>query len=486
MTCALELVTVSTGGREALDRAMLPEDFEQLSGATLSPDGRAIALRRDGEESERVLVTLGSGETAAYPIVGWDQRAGWAADGSGVFDVVGGGDIGAGGGGGDDGAGQGDGDGAIRFTSLDGNSVVFGDELGRITALGVRWPEAEIEPERTVVTREITPASPIGQTGITLTAATRVGAMSIIDVDAGVARTWEMTDGVGRVPLTLLATGDGTVVLPDSDRRAFVTGPSDERSLSTAFDVTGLKLPGPAPDTVWVPSGGPEGDGVAYSLLPLAASSPDEALATVAIRDAELLGSDGRGGLVVARGGDVFVVDGAGTTRLTSGQLVAIRGEIAYVRECDDVAECALIRVNRATGQRDVVAGFAGPDSLPGATPVERGAALATSVAPGGEVVVALVDVVSVVVDDTGTTATTESATIEQMWAFVDLIAGTVTVVPDLDARQPVIWSPDAGHAVVLAETQLQVYDRAAATLVALDIDPVVAIGPAPPLDASP
>ena len=75
---------------------------------------------------------------------------------------------------------------------------------------------------------------------------------------------------------------------------------------------------------------------------------------SINLPDAELLGSDGRGGLVVARGGDVFVVGVDGTERLTSGELVAIAADTAYVREC----RYAWYFVDTTRGQSSVVAAF--------------------------------------------------------------------------------------------------------------------------------
>lgn len=454
--CSVGLITVSTGEFAVLDPALLPDDFDQLLyGAALSPDGSAVALRRELGVPERVLVVFGVGETASSPFGGWSPTAAWAADGSGVFDIPNGG------------AG-------VQFTSVDGGEpVVFGEDLGRLTALGVRWPDAEIEPTRTTVTRVVAAATPVGPTGITLVAAARTGSMSYIDIDAGRAPTWETVARLGRRSATLLAgSGGETLVLPETAADAFVTSPAREQVLAEVFRVDGDKLAGPDIDTVWVPSpdGAREGD-VVYFLLPITATSTDEALATVDIPGAELIGGDGRGGLVVARGGDVFVVDPASSRRLTSGELVALSADTAYLRECEDPVSCTLVRVDRVSGARTLIegvdsAGFAGVQPA-------RGAALSSSIAPGGDVVVARIPVTVVAQDGTGS--------VERSWALVDLTDGRVTVVDDLDVRQPVIWSPDARFAVVQSDRELQIYDRAAGAMIPLDIDQVIAIGPVPP-----
>ncbi len=125
--------------------------------------------------------------------------------------------------------------------------------------------------------------------------------------------------------------------------------------------------------------------GVAYRLVTIDGLPVDSSGATIDLPDAELLGSDGRGGLVVRRAGDVFAVGVDGADRLTTGELVAIGADVAYVRKCADIDTCDITRVDRRSGARSTPDGGFGADSHPTAR-TARTPALGTSVSPDGDV----------------------------------------------------------------------------------------------------
>ena len=194
-------------------------------------------------------------------------------------------------------------------------------------------------------------------------------------------------------------------------------------------------------------------------------------MASIDVVGAELLGADGVGGLVVRRGGDIFVVDGQGAAALTSGELIAIGGAAAYVRECAAVSTCSIIRIDRGDGTRVAL-----PEPLgePGYRSVvtDRGAALSTSVSPDGDVFLTQLALISA--DGNG------EAEVNEVWAFADTASGEVTFIEDLDVTQPVLWSADGQYAVVLADSTIRLFDRAAGRLLALDLPSVAAIGASP------
>lgn len=455
LQCTVELVTPSTGERRVLDAALLPENFpSMLHGSSLSPDGSAISLQRDGQTSERVLVDFALGEVASSTIVGWPQSSQWAADSSGVFDMPPTGD-------------------GLQFTGRDGaEAVVFGAELGRIIALGVRWPAAEIESGPITARVRFAPPDVGVATGITLVAGSGVGAMSVIDVDGGETVNWELAHRLGRGPVVLLPVGDRVAVFPERSADAFVSGPGGEEDLGEVFLVEGTKLPGPTPDTVWVPADDTRPNDVVYDLYPITATTPADAIASIDVAGGELLGADGNGGLVVRRGGDVFVVDGSGAVALTSGELIAIGGTTAYVRECDDLTTCRLVRIDRGGGTRAAVAGPFETDPGFGAVTTDRGASLATSVSPDGTVFVTRLTDIST--DPDGETEVVER------WAFVDTVSGALTFLDDFDGDQPVVWSADGQFAVVLADSTLQLFDRSTGRLLGLGLPTATAIGALP------
>ncbi len=446
--CSTAVVTVSTGERRVLDPAVLPEDFADLVyGMALSPDGGAVLLQRNTFTSSRVLVDFQAGEVATWPTVNWSSttESAWAADSSGVFNA------------------SSDGDG-LRFTTRTGESVSFAEQLGPIVALGVRRPDAELEPSATVVESAALPDRALGATGLVLAAAGRSGGMSSIDIDARVASSWATTGRLGPGEGALVPDTGTIVALPTSDAGAYATSPGTETALGSEFAVEGPKFAGPVPGTIWVPApdiASPTST-IAYQLVRIDGAPTGDLATSFEFPDADLLGSDGRGGLVITRGGAVFALGVDGAELLTTGDLVAIGADTAYVRECADIVTCDILRLDRQTGERTPLAGL-GELSPVAITLDERGVALGTSVAPGG-------DVVMVEVRAPG----------GPVWSMYDTTTGTATELTDLAIGQPVIWNADASFAAFLAGSNLVVYDRAAQDVVAVDTAPLRAIGPAP------
>ncbi len=449
-TCSTVLVTVSTGERRVLDPTVLPDDFADLVyGMALSPDGGAALLQRSTFTSSRVLVDFQAGEVATWPVMYWSPATEWtwAADSSGVFDT------------------SSDGDG-LRFTARTGESVTFAEELGSIVALGVRRPDAELEPTTTVVERAAVPDRPLDATGLVLAAAGRSGGMSSIDLDAGVESSWATAGRLGQGDGALVPDASTIVALPASDAGAFATSPDTETTLGADFAVEGPKFAGPVPGTIWVPAPGiaPPTSTIAYELVRVDGAPTGDLTTSFAFPDAELLGSDGRGGLVISRGGTVFTLGVDGAEPLTTGDLLAIGVDTAYVRECTAIVTCDVLRLDRQTGERTPVEGLAELSPI-AIAPDERGVALGTSVAPGGDVLV-----IEVRSPD------------GPRWAMFDTstATGRLPELTDLAIAQPVIWNADASFAAFLAVSSLAVYDRAAQDVVAIDTAPLRAIGPAP------
>ena len=445
--CSTVLVTPSTGERRVLDPAVLPDDFADLVyGLALAPDGSAALAQRSTFASSRVLVDFQAGEVADWPMMNWSQASTWAADSSGVFDA------------------SSDGDG-LSFTTRTGESVTFADELGSIVALGVRRPDAELGPTANVVESAAVPARPLEATGLVLAAAGRAGGMSSIDLDAGVVSSWATSGRLG-ADGALVPDAASIVALPVSDAVAYATSPDTETELGADFAVEGPKFAGPVPGTIWVPAPGivPAMSTFAYQLVRVDGAPTGDLTTSFAFPDAELLGSDGRGGLVVTRGGTVFTLGVDGANLLTTGDLVAIGADTAYVRECADIVACEVLRLDRQTGERTPVEGL-GELSPVAIAPDERGIALGTSVAPGGDVLV-------VEVRSPG----------ERRWAMFDTatVTGRLPELTDLAIAQPVIWNADVSFAAFLAGSSLAVYDRAAQDVVAVDTVSLRAIGPAP------
>ncbi len=448
LQCVTVLVSESDGARRVIDPAVLPQDFQtQTFNLALSPDGSAAAMTRSGSEQQRVIVDLATGEVAAARSDMWTGGSTWAADSSGVFDVVNGG---------------------LQFIDRStGEAVRFGQEFGAIMSVGVRRPDAELPVEPAIVTAALTPQRPIGRTGLVVSAAVRTGGIGSLSVDDLELTTWE-SPPLGRASAVLASPGNAVVALPGDGVEAFISTPDATTMLGEQFTADAPMLPGPS-GTIWVPDDTDRATDVRYRLLRLDGTVADDlGDPLVDVSDAMLLGSDGRGALVVERRGDVFVVGVDGATRLTSGELVAIGATTAYVRECDTVVDCTIVRIDRQSAERSEV-DLAAPltDSL-GAVDGARSGALGSTVSPDGNVIVSQLDAVRGGLEPVLQTV------------LLDVATGAVTFVDGRSDDQPIVWNDDSTFAALLVGSIVHVYDRAADDVVELDGPRIRAIGPAP------
>ena len=413
LRCSTVLVHVSNGDRRIVDPDLLPDDFGNMTyGMSLAPDGSAISVVRNGPTQERVLIDLDVGEVATTPAVYWSPGSTWATDSSEL----------------------------LRHCERRAGSSVHSAALAR-RLVSVRdstrsshsvfaGPTPNSIPMSSSSRNLSAPPRPLGTTGITLVGAMTGGGMTYIDIDASVSQSWAATQRLAS-DLTLITSGGATLAFGDAGQAAFAFRRGVQQPLSPVFATEGVKLPGVIDGTIWVPAPelGTSRSGVAYRLVTSDGLPVDGA--TIDLPEAELIGSDGHGGLVVARGGDVFVVSVDGAERLSSGELIAIAADTTYVRECTEVTACDVTRIDRRTGVRSSSDGGINTDDLTTASTV-RGTALGTSVSPDGDVLLVQLTNVS----PEGTTDTS--------WFFADTTTQRLTAVDDLQPDQPVIWSADS------------------------------------------
>ena len=190
--------------------------------------------------------------------------------------------------------------------------------------------------------------------------------------------------------------------------------------------------------------------------------------AVVDLPDATLLGSDGRGALVVERRGDVFVVGVDGAVRLTSGELIAIGQTTAYVRECESVADCTVTRIDRTTNARTPVSTSTALLDALGAVDAYRGAVLGTTVSTRRRR-----PRVALAASSGGPNPTMQTV-------LLDTRTDNATFVDGHTADQPLVWNADSTFAALLVGPAVEVYDRAGDRTIELDGARIRAIGPAP------
>lgn len=414
-------------------------------GATLSPDGSALAYTVYAQQQQRVVVDLATGETVRSDDeqggFGFGDASAWALDGSGLF-VTGGPE------------------GGLAFLDrATGEVAPFADDLGQVMALGVRYPDSELV-ERSLAAGEVafsrTPAAPIGLEIVTVG---QLGAMTHVDLDDATTTSWETPGVRGNPPPRLFADADQVLAVSGNGSRAFVSGVGT----ATEVDDTVLEPPflhGPTDDTIWSRSPAAALD-VEMVMVGLDGEPRDDGIG-VAVDDATLLGEDGAGSLVIAAGGDVYLSaggDAAGFTtgldRLTTGEVLAIGIGHALVRECDAVRSCTTLHLERSTGEpsgldTSAVAGAHAIDA-------DRDVSTAGSISPDGAVVLVESDK-----SGTGEDPPTEVGT----WSFVDLTTGIGTNVTEPTRDQPVVWNDDSTYAAFATEDGLFLYERSTATVI--------------------
>lgn|GEM_PF-1760657 len=453
MQCGFVLIDLASGERRPLGR----DDSFDIDGydVELAPDHTAVAYTESSATSQnRVILDfeLGAVASAEGTVSFRPSSSAWAGDSSGVFAIA----I--------------DGSALIFVDRASGKVVEFGSEFGRVTSIGVRRPDAELPPkEGTADDRsDITLSRQlVADTGLELVAVGDVGAMAYIDIDDLSAVSWS-TPSPGRLGVDAYVSGGDVIVLDQNGDDSFVTRFDEWESLNE--DVVGIpggsRLPGPDISTVWtedknVRSGVGQ---VVTSAVGALVFAPRQ----VTLPNAQLLGGDGRGELVVELGGDIFVTtesasedggDGNGGVvvassvelgdleLLTSGELLAISADWALARTCDPTATCRLTRIDRSTGaESDITAPIALITGVGAAA--DRSVALRDTVSPDGRT--------AVIEIDPDLLEGSESA-----WVAIDLESGSlVTQLPEPTRGQPIVWSPDGQNAAFVADRSVQVWQR--------------------------
>jgi hypothetical protein len=454
LECGDVLVDLVTGERRPIGPDVIPDELNSFGyGLDLAPDGSAVTgIVPTSSNQDRVIVDLATGEQIVSPNTSWNRGSLWAADSSGVFLV----------------ASQGTG---IEFVDrASGEIVQFADELGLIISIAVRHPPAELGPESTVTTTPITfedGAEP-RKAGHVVTALSRSGEIIEIDVDARTAAVWSSSEliAVDKPSAFRFAdqVADQVAVVtgenPQDEPSGYVSSPGEQRSLPPGLFGPGPILAGPLPGTVWTPSidSPPRGAvGVELVLVDLSTGALAAPAQRISVPGGVLFGGDGLGGLVVSLGGDVYVAtagdDATELQRLTSGELLAVGVDTAYVRECDDNSTCAVIRVDRVLGTRTPVAAVSEVSGLEYASGVDGAdppfGLMGSAVAPGGDLAVFRF----------------AAANGGSEWFLFD-VRGLRTPIGSLGGDAPFVWSVDASSAVTLTGSKLAIVDLSGVVVV--------------------
>ncbi|MEO1057035.1 MAG: hypothetical protein AAFY28_08995 [Actinomycetota bacterium] len=445
LQCDMSVLTLASGERRPIDERVLPTqpDGTPSFPMTMSPDGTAIGATTYGAgPPERVIVDLFTGARVSAPVFESGGPTAWSADGVGAFE------------------GETSGPG-LRFLDRGSGEVVsFGGELDQIVQVGTRWPEAELDPPPAIETFAVDIDREVP---IEFVALISPSGAAYVDLLAGTGYLLDAPRLRGTGTGFLLTGEEQVVSAAFRGSGGAVIDPSGFYEYGGVDDVRQLRLPAGGGAYWWSRTG--DDIGVDLRVVDPVDGSGDE-VAVIQHPTGAVLGSDGQDNVVVEIGGDVYLSRPDSVERLTSGALLAIGSGYAFVEECDGGGDCAVARIDRATGTR---ANLAATSPLAVAIPRTPGRpTTGTSASPDGAV--ALVELQAGQDDDAGS-----------QWAFVDVDTNVATYLPTRREDQPVIWSEDSAFAVVHAGTDLLIYDRAASSLADLKLPASVrAITPAP------
>lgn len=433
LACRLIVQNYVSGEITEVDPAL---EIANMFSIDLSPDGTALAtVENDGTGVDTVqLVEIATGTVIDVGRPGpsfFAPGSLWLADSSGTVTTALGGP------------------GLSFLDRSTGEQTEFGDELGAVYSLGVRYPDAELPPETgPLVDADIELSGELTTpTDLDIVVLGSLGTMARLDLDDGSAVAWTVP-GLASGPPDLFAIRDSVTALTDRD--GFVASVGEARPINT--DVVeippGPRIAGPGAGLVWSPLDDTATDGVGHRLTSLDPDLPAFDGTEIVVAGATLLGGDGGGALVASAPGGTYAITASATSRLTTGELLALGTRHVLARECDTELVCRTFLLDRSTGERSTVV-----------TPRNVGEAVradTVAIAPGDG------GPVGGTISPDGTVALTEVSDPDAAgWVLNDLATGNWKEIPAPLPGQPLIWSDDGSALVYLSEAGPFVYERA-------------------------
>lgn len=415
MQCTHLTIATSTGERTEVvldDGEVSPFGF----GATeLSPDGQWLRYLGYNQNSvDEVLIKLATGDRTELTGSNGQQGSGvWAADSSGFFR-------------------QSPASGFEFYDVTTGESIRFGEDVGRIQSFDIR-----INAGAPAAADPIPTAS-----GIELIGLTQAGDIVQIDVDSRAAVTTEGLPLSSDAPSTIFVDAQGATISSYDDVSSVrFDAAAGTVSTTPALEPSGPLFQGSDRTTVWQRAVSPPPDGLAFELVDSSGVLLGATIATDAADINDVLGPDGAGGIIVELDlGGVFVLDESDTPELlTTGELLAVNAQVAYVRECDGTLRCGVFVLDRVSGDRQPIdlSVFDRVGDID-----SRGVPPGQNISPDGQVVF--------VRDSDRPNSTMMIDTVEDLWTSVGVV----------DLASPIVWTPDSGYAVWLSDGQVTVYER--------------------------
>lgn len=292
------------------------------------------------------------------------------------------------------------------------------------------------------------------------------GDLLYIDLASGTVTTVDRRD-LGQVDL--IFAGDGWVAVPRASANAiavFHDGDPDPAIVDEVDAWSILHINGAA--TLWIPDDEVL-SGFGGSMFEVDAhGEPTGAAVSV---PSQPLALDPTGAFLVRAPGGIYATSAAGTSRVTSGTLIAHGATHALVYECDEQLTCETLIVDRATGARR---------DLPGLSP-NRGfdalgwwsASATPTISPDGRWAVIVAPVFAPAFNRTGGMELAG-------WSVsaLDLADGTSTPLDvAVDWPSGVHWTADSRFAFFVGSDGLVAYDAQTGEVLPID-SPEISIAP--------
>lgn len=453
LACRFVIIEHATGGRT--DAIVSTDDELGLTAFStgsveIAPDGRsirAVVFRDAGVAEHLVDMVTGSSVTVDVPtsatqgMFPTQGASSWAADSSGYFRSAG--------------------NGVVVFVDREAGLAEvldLGPDLDDIVQVGVRYPS----------TRSVDGVYvPVTSSGLRMIGVTVDDDIAEIDIDTGEVT---LTPGPGfdsPAPVTVLPDDAGAWVVSFDETPSirYDSLTADEPGTVTVDDTqtgpVGPLIPGPTAGTYWA-----VGVAADLAVAELVDATGELLGSQIDIRpdeDATVLGSDGRGGIVISSLGSTFVAEPDGASLLTAGEVLSLGPTNALVRECSDSLVCGVWRIDRVSGERSFLtldfverAGTSRRPALP----------IGSGVSPDGQVAFVPLEVSP-----------------PDNMVIVDLGRSARLNAPEVDRLTGVTWTADSAYAVWLSGGQLVLFDRANQSIRTLDAPQLVAAAPAPTVD---
>lgn len=404
-----------------------PEHVEGLvDGAQVSPDGNMLWFVKYGPEPTELIMDLSTGETIDIGASSLSGQGGQFATGSHVWTA--------------------DSSGIIRsaVTTLEfvdattGEATSIGDEFASPVMYGVRLDLVGVPAP--VLDDTIDTGIRIVGYGDSTTGG--FNGVHRIDIDSGQIVSVDVDRIQSSAPVFVFSDPAGISVV-SYDHVDGIRLEGDSATPITVDSFHGLMLAGPQPGTAWVPQeSGPLGQTTLYELFDSLGQQVDGQLRVPTDSTGISASADGLGGVVALSNlGGAFIIDETGTERITTGELLALGPTVAIADECDDSYVCAMVSIDRASGERTVFE----PSILTASTGVSpQPVGSGQSVDPSGQVALMY-------------------NSVSEGFMFADLVTGRMAPAPAPDLLSAVVWSVDGRAAVYLSEGVLNLYRRSTA-----------------------